>query len=215
MKFKLTTILFLIFFLNATSYLLLSQPDKYSIHKKLKDKFKSIQTISAKFSIGDNSSEMMNIKAAKNNKYILELGERIIYCDGKNVWNYSINDNSVVISSYDPSDAGISLEQVFFDIIESFQPSELKLESSSFKNSDYILILVNPEKRLSTAIIKSITLYLNKKNFDIYIIKVKISDGSELSWQIHELIINPKLNQTIFEFKPQKDTEVIDLRLTH
>jgi len=111
--------LILLLFLVLNSTISYTQTDEKAenILKEYKIKLKSLKDYSAQFTYalsnptGPSISKKGIIKT-KGNKYIVQLEDQQIYCDGESLWVYLLELNEVNIMSYDPEE-GFGLESVF------------------------------------------------------------------------------------------------------
>lgn len=179
---------------------------KQKVYQKLLDIYGNVESVSLNFNlVGNNFSG--NLIAKKGNKYKMNLGDRIIICNGKTIWNYSKKDNKVVIGNFQKDNENISLEDIFFSFIENFEPiSLIPLK----EDNSYLIKLKSKDSSNYMSNISEVNLKITNK----YVIKSIqiIENGETLTWKIMDLNYTPKFNEKVFEFTlPQKCT-VIDLR---
>jgi outer membrane lipoprotein-sorting protein len=149
-----------------------------------------------------------SISAERGNKYYLEISDRTIVCDSKTLWNFSKPDKKLIISNFE---GGInkesSIEQFFFNFLETYKPVSLTEENSSKGKTFTVLKLIPNE---NTPGIKYLKLYLSK-NYDIH--SVSFFDGKRTqTWDVNDVVLNKKFPKKYFEFLPPENTSVIDLR---
>ncbi len=184
--------------------------DKNEIYNTLKSKFSGINTIHLRF-YDPVSSVKGDITASKNDKYIINLYERTICSDGNTIWNYSEKDSNVLISSFNSFDSELSVESLFFELLENFEPSKITAYKSSAGVSGYKLHLTSKKDYYNPHNIKNIELIINQDNYEIREILYK-QDYSEYRWKISDLKINPEIKDSDFRFEIKQGIEVIDLR---
>ena len=120
---------FLILFLLTYS---LSAQTKDEVFSKIVKKYKNIGSISFSFQNEEITGFAGILKAKKNNKYIIEANDRIIKCNGKTLWNYSISEKKVIISDFEENYVEEnSIETIFFNFLNDYEPNDLKSEQSS------------------------------------------------------------------------------------
>lgn len=201
---KYIVILSLIF----TSAFAKADVNKQELFESLVNKFSGINSISLKFS-GDHTGQGQ-LKAIKGNKYILLVGERSIYCNSKVIWNYNKPENKVIISDFEPSTT-LSIDEFFFNFTSSYEAGNLTKSTSTAQGTDYILELKPKQSAKAMKNIDFVKLYINPKNNEIH--KVQLFDkGNITEFKISNIQINPKLNNSLFEFKIPKNAETVDLR---
>ncbi|HPD33494.1 MAG TPA: outer-membrane lipoprotein carrier protein LolA [Candidatus Kapabacteria bacterium] len=194
--------LFSILFLLQSSSLL--SQNKEQFYNELKTKLTGLKSISFEFAALDGSNLNGKITATKD-KYKMILPGRIIISNSKTVWNYSPEQAKVLISTIADINSA-SIHNIFFQIVENYEPSSLKVATKSTGAKYYELELKsnqNPDDY--------ITLNLNYKTKNIEAVNFSIN-GQSANLAIKNLLFNPKVKDNQFEFKPPKGTQVIDLR---
>jgi len=187
-----------------------AQISKESVYNKLVEKYGNISSISLEFKSLEDGLEG-SLKAKKGNKFKIDIGGRLIICDSKTVWNYSIEDNKCVVSSFEDNSGQISLEDIFFSFIENYQPSNLKGENSSDKGISYVLALIPKDSLESMAYADKVKIWLDQKTYTIRKMQV-FDEGNPLTWEIAKLKVRVKYSDKSFNFDPPKDCTLIDLR---
>jgi len=197
---------FLFLFLLTYS---LSAQSKDDVFSKIVKKYKNISSISFSFQNEEITGFYGNLKAKKNNKYIIEANDRIIKCNGKTLWNYSISEKKVIISDFEESYVEEnSIETIFFNFLNDYEPNDLKSEQASKSNS---LILSLRKKKTASKLNNDIKIWLDSKS--LIPIKLQINNNNEKSnWLVSNLKTDLNLSDSQFNFTIPKDTEIIDLR---
>jgi outer membrane lipoprotein-sorting protein len=186
-----------------------SQQDKDKLFEKIKLQYSELQSVSLNFTLNDNSAVKGQLLAKKGNKYILSLGNRKIYCDGKNIWNYIPTNKNVIISSFEEHGESVSIEKIFFQFTNSYKPAKLYKNQSSNSESSSILELV--PKNESENEITMIKLNINPNTLDIHNV-ILVRNYNEESWAISNLKLNPSTADNKFIFNIPEKVETIDLR---
>ena len=151
------------------------------------------------------------LSAKKGNKYRMDLGSRLIICNGKTIWNYSPEDNKTVISSYEANSQQISLEDIFFSFIDIFEPIEIKAVVNSRGRNSYMLKLKPKSESKHFRMIKEVNIWVDRRNYSLQSFQV-IEEGQTLSWRISKLKTKEKFTDDLFEFQIPKGSTVVDLR---
>ncbi|MCX6148430.1 MAG: outer-membrane lipoprotein carrier protein LolA [Candidatus Kapabacteria bacterium] len=187
--------------------ILLSQNDKNEVFNSITNKFKNLKTISIDYISQDGTQA--NIKAKKGDKYIINLNNRIIYNDGKTIWNYNIKENNVIINSKNINLKNqFTIDDLFFDIINNSKVISLK---SIVKTNFTISKIIEIEPNNKSFKIDKIEMSLNSNN-EIKILKLQL-DGKPISFVISDIKVNLELNDKLFKFvQTNKETEMIDMR---
>lgn len=180
--------------------------DKQSVFSNLKAEFDNLTSVHIVFSIGDNA--FGELYAAKGGKMQLSLKNNIIISDGKTIWN--VNPNSTVaISNYEKNDE-LSLESIFFEVIDELYPVSYSNVSITNTSDKYKLVLKPNSKSKFNDRLNSLTIYFNGQN---YISRLLIDTPNGTSEYVVNLLEkNPKIAQSKFTYVPQKGIEVIDFR---
>ncbi len=188
-----------------------SQNDKKTEYNKLVEKYSGMKSLSTKFILDGNYRITGSIRAKKGNKYILDIGNRVVVSNGKTIWNYSKRSNNVIISNFDEKNMNFSIEQFFFSYLLAYIPTELKREATSKGAYNYVL-KVEPEGQEKMLLgVNYIEIKYDPKNYEIK--ALNIAEGNQIQyWRLEDLKINPILNDALFEFNPPADAEIIDMR---
>ncbi len=177
--------------------------DKFSLFDAMKDKYGSLKSVSAMI-YNKADKVKAGMIAQRGNKYKIETKNLRLVSDGKTIWNYKVADKKVIISSVDSYDSNQSLDYIFFSFLTDFEPVSLQTNKGN-----YVLKLAFSKKMNTT--IDTLVLNIDKKTLSIKAIQMK-SAYSMQTWEIHKLVLNPKIKKRTFKFKIPKGTEVIDLR---
>lgn len=187
----------------AQSNFLFSQ-NKEQIYDELKSKLTGLKSISFDFS-STNGSEMAGKIIATKDKYKMILPNRVIVSNANTVWNYSPDQAKVLISTMGDVHSA-SIQGVFFQIIENYKPQSLKVATKSSGAKFYELSLKSNQNQDDYIILN-----LNYKTKNIEAVNYSLN-GQSAQLFIKNLVFNPKISDTEFNFIPPKDVQVIDLR---
>lgn len=197
-------ILMLIIFISSNLFAI----DKNSAFTELKKKYSSPKSIEMDFMQDNSNSIKGKIIATDNNKYRITVPGRIITCDGSSIWNYSYNDDIVIISNFSSHTDNASPERIFFDVLNKYKVKSLSKISSSDNQSLMKLVLI-PDTDV-IAEMTEINIWFTKE-YDIIKAGINSIYGYEI-WNISELKLNSKYRESEFKFNIPDGTEVIDLR---
>lgn len=194
------------------AYSAIAQQSSEEVYNAVKKKYGGASSLQCSFSsvLGGQQPITGTVKAKKGNKYVLNLGSRIITCNGETVWNYTKTTNTVVVSNYE--DKGqISIEKVFFTFLNAYTTAATFSERTS-KGEKYITLrLLPPSQDKEINGVKTISLGLSPKSLVMQRISLTDPTGTQL-WKISSLKIDTKLPDSTFEFTPPKDAQVVDMR---
>ncbi len=189
-----------------------AQQSSEEVYGAVKKKYGSASSLQCTFSsvLGTPPAITGTVKAKKGNKFVVDLGSRIITCNGETIWNFTKTTNSVVISKYE--DKGqISIEKVFFTFLNAYTSAATFSEQTS-KGEKYTtlrLLPSSPDKLISG--VKSLSLALSPKSLVIQRISVTDPSGTQL-WKISSLKTDQKFSDSVFEFTPPNNAQVVDMR---
>ncbi|MBI3259104.1 MAG: outer membrane lipoprotein carrier protein LolA [Ignavibacteriae bacterium] len=191
---------------------LIAQQKTGEVYSSVKKKYGSASSLQCNFSsvLGTQTPITGTVKAKKGNKFVLDLGSRVIVCNGETVWNYTKTTNTVVVSNYE--DKGqISIEKVFFTYLNAYTSATTFAERTS-KGEKYTtlrLLPPSPDKIING--VQSISIALNPKTFAIQRISLTDPSGNQM-WKLSSLKTDSKLADSVFEFNPPKEVQVVDMR---
>ncbi len=186
-----------------------AQDKKNELFAQLRKRYGSMNSLEASFiSMEPVSGIKGTLKALRSGKYVLDLNDRTIICDGHTIWNYHPSRKNVTINEV-RSRPSTSLDIVLFNFLYNYQPKELK-EVMIGKESYQGLELI-PKNGKSAMGIQSLTLFVKKGNAEIK--RITAIDGNQtMVWNLESMKINTSFSDALFTFIPPKNAEVIDLR---
>lgn len=198
----------LIFIILILSVISTFAKNKSQVFEALKKKYAKIEAVKMSFEQESNSGISGEIIAADNNKYRITVPGRIITCDGSSIWNYSYDDDNVIVSNFTTHTENASPERIFFGVLDNYKPIKLVKESNSIGDQLYKLTL-QPDSE-TVAEMSEILLWLDD-DYNIKKVGIESIYGFEI-WNIKQLKTGIKPDDLEFKFHPPSDTEVIDLR---
>jgi chaperone LolA len=186
-----------------------AQDKKNELFAQLRKRYGKMNSLEVKFKgIEPISGVTGTLKAMSSGKYILDLNDRTIICDGHTVWNYHPARKNVTINEI-KSRPSSSLDIVLFNFLYNYQPKEL--HDFSIGNISHHGLELIPKNGKSALGIKSLTIYVKKGSSEIR--RISAVDGNQKQvWDLDALKINGGITDANFTFIPPKDAEIIDLR---
>ncbi|MDW8220135.1 MAG: hypothetical protein RML40_06345 [Bacteroidota bacterium] len=172
--------------------------------RAVQKRYISGSSLRVKFVTKGEYSERGSLVLKRGNKYILELGNRTIICNGTIVWSYVPSEKKVIVSDFRQNFDGMSPERLFMNFPRTYRPNaiidkgDILLKLSPSKARDQIGDMQHVEMRLS-------------RN---YVLKeIAVFDGSVLhEWEILTIIPDAEVPDSAFEWKPPQGVEIVDLR---
>lgn len=166
-------------------------------------KYTKLTSVSCAFR--DRSGVHGSLKATKGGSYRVTLPDREFICDGKTVWNVVPNTKTVIVNTYKPTSDEVSLERVFFLMLNIYKPT---LTSSS--KTGATIHLTAPHESAVIANIHDVDVSLDSKNV---ITSVSISEyGSVTTWYLSKLVLNKRIAAKTFIYQIPVGWQKIDLR---
>lgn len=211
---KIVTLLFLLVFPGSTLLLGQNDPQAIKILDSFSSKASSAPSVSMKFrmiktDLTENKSDSTDgsIILSKD-KYMLNLGDNIVWYNGETTWSYLTAEEEVTITRPDKKD-------------HSFQnrPSEIfTMYKSGYKSrlidekSDTYIIDLYPEDIKSDHV--RVRLAIHRSDLSLVNLEYKRKDGLVITLKISEYNLKQKPNSDTFVFQPEKykDVEINDMR---
>ncbi|MFL5763361.1 MAG: LolA family protein [Bacteroidia bacterium] len=188
-------------------------PKAKKILDELSAKTKTCTTIKAEFTWTvekkDKSKDVQSGKIeTKGSKYKLEIPGHEIYCDGKTVWDFIKDANSVQIKDNEAAGEDAITPTNIFTIYE--KGFKYKFESEDATTQVISLFPVNPDKKK----FHTVKLYIDKTKKQITSVKMMMKDGSMQTYTIKSFACSTAIADTEFTFDPKahKGIEIEDLR---
>lgn len=197
--------LLLIILLLISPFIIVAQQTKESIHQSLVNQYTKYKGIQIDFAT-QNLPDRSTIYATLGNKYQIKTSGRTLYCDGVTIWNVDTQKKSVVISSVKQNRNSFSIDEVFFNIIKNYIPSELKVIDSKQKRSILTLLPKNTESTIQN--VNRLNLEVTNKSITGIVIEM---NGQSEYFRIFSI---KEKNITAIDctFTPPKSYSVVDLR---
>ncbi len=194
----------------GTAVALVPPRDAESVFQAIQRKYGEASSIQVVFAQKDNPSITGKLTVKRDNKFMIELDDRIVICNGSTMWNYTPSKNKVIVSQYiDGSDA-ISPQKLFMSFPRTYTPTLLRESRST--GDDYVILALRPKNQQAVVGgLQKITMKLSPRTLEIA--ELEIFDGSNVrGWVISGLKTNINVSDSDFEFTPTDDIRVIDLR---
>jgi len=193
----------------STQFIALSI-DKDIEFEKLKAKFTDANTIiilasnstQNEINLTSYTRDTIDIKITRGNKYQIKSSNRILTSDGDTLWNYSKEDNNVIISTFNSFSSETSIENIFFEKINNMKVVSLKSGNDTQLGAYYKLELISKVDD------EKVYIYLSKLK-KLIALEI-VNDFSEQIWHIIKFKVSKE--NANYNFIPPKDIELIDLR---
>ncbi len=196
-----------------------SDPQAKAILNKIKKKFESNQTWKADFDLildlPDQEEEIQKgyIKQ-KDDKFMANINEQEIICDGSSLWVYLKSNNEVQINDFDPNESGDFLSpKDMFRIYESEEFVYAITGEERYQGTNLTLIEFKPLDPNSEY--SKMRIAVDEKAGETKSIKVFSKDGSRYTLVINKLNFNISLDDAdfVFDANSYPGVRIEDLRL--
>jgi len=178
--------------------------------KNLQDKFATIKNLKSNFSqtiYSTQSIQPINFEGKfyykKENSFSIAMPDRDIISDGVSIWNYDRQQKKVVISTSDSDNTTFSLNDIIYLYPEKCDLSLLKTQEINF------IVKAVPNDVALTFKEAYLTI---SKNFILNKIEIIDFNNIKYTFQLFDIKINTDISDTMFNFVPSVEVEVIDLR---
>jgi len=156
----------------------------------------------------ENPSLVQGKMLLKNpDKFRIETKDEIIVCDGKYVWDYSVENEQVVKSSVDKSESTFQPNQYLSDFRTDYIPS-LTGEEKIDKIPCFKLLLSSKQE---DALIKKMTIWVDKQSYIARKIDYRDSQDNDIVLEFKHVKVDRKIKDTEFVFQAPPGVEEVDL----
>ncbi|HEX7402008.1 MAG TPA: outer membrane lipoprotein carrier protein LolA [candidate division Zixibacteria bacterium] len=177
-------------------------------------RYRSLSDISMDFTkitrseVFENPSLVQGKMLLKNpDKFRIETKDEIIVCDGKYVWDYSVENEQVVKSSVDKSESTFQPNQYLSDFRTDYIPS-LTGEEKIDKIPCFKLLLSSKQE---DALIKKMTIWVDKQSYIARKIDYRDSQDNDIVLEFKHVKVDRKIKDTEFVFQAPPGVEEVDL----
>lgn len=207
-----------LFVVLLVPFFTIAQKDKTAdkLLSTISSRYKKFKSIKADFTYAIESKQdkaqekQSGVIFVKGNKFKLDIAGQLIICDNATIWTYSKEVNEVQISTYNPKQATIRLDDIFTMYDKGFLYK--MVEEKKEGNKEVAVVELTPKDKKKN--FYKIKLTIDKTNQSI--VKSVIFDKSGVihTYTITNQVPNIKVEDKFFGFdaKNYKGVEVIDLR---
>ncbi len=166
-----------------------------------KEAYANLKSVSLKFSSSYGSG---TLTAVRGKGFRIVTSDREIVSNGSTVWNVQKSSKMVVINSVEGASDELSIEQIFFALMNVYTPSVLK----SGKSSTIRLKPPSPSMQISGVEQADVVLGSNMSINRIIV----TTQGTVMTLEIRNLKRDPKINLNTFVYNVPKGWKTVDLR---
>lgn len=188
--------------------------DADEIFERLKEKYRSIESLRAEFSqtmtssFTDDEATSTGLLIASGEQYRVEMEEQTLVTDGDVTWVYMPSQKQVLINDYSADEQTFSVNEFLFNYDEKFDLSNV--ETSTLNGERHYILALEPKSK--DAFFTEATLSMRARDNVITRLRVVDVNGTTMVFDLTNIQLNPALEADVFSFIPPKGTEVIDLR---
>lgn len=145
------------------------------------------------------------IIAKRGGFYRVELPDRTIVSDAKTVFSATASARTVILNSYRARSKEVSLEKVFFDIMNIYRGVIIEQ-----RNGGGTIRLTPPDANAQISGVSNVDVTIDKATKVTRIVLTE--NGSTTSYTVSKMSIDPKVASSTFSYTTPKGWEIIDLR---
>ena len=160
--------------------------------------------------LGTHQNEKWELYS-ENEKFTLKMPSQELYCDAKNIYRYTKDDNEVEINTFDASATQITPSGILQNYSKDYKTQYAGIQNIAGVSYKVVKLYPKNPKNNNFTVIR---LYVNQLCTEIKLIEVQNKDGSLLKYDIKIYKPNQKLSATFFTFNTKKYPHVYinDLR---
>ncbi len=183
---------------------------------KVSQKTKSYTSINLTYTLVHTSPNGGNDKTTgnmlmKGKKYQLSLLDNILYCDGKTLWTYMVEEKEVVVSNADDNEGMLSPATVLTMYEKGFK---YKFIQDRFEASRAIYIIDLFPEDIENSEYSKVRLSIDKDKNQLWKAEYFAKDGNKYTITVNTFKVNEQIPETSFTFDKAKHpgVKVIDER---
>lgn len=190
------------------------QLDGQAIVRKVRATFESLTTLRARFEqtfewkmVGESQKVSGTLAAAKGDRYRIETDDQLIVTDGKRVWNFSKENNQVLIDHMGKSADAPLMRELMVRYAEGYV-AELKGQEAVHGSTCYLVEL----RAKGEEFITTVTLWVDRTLWiPVRVRQVDVNENVNL-YELQGVEVNVPLPASLFTFQVPPGAEVIDVR---
>ncbi len=144
----------------------------------------------------------------KNNKYRVELDDRVIVTDGQTLWSYSASNNQVIIDRFKQDEKSLTPEKILVGTPENFTATLVGEEMLAGSETTILKLVPKDEQ----SFIHSLRLWIDEKEWMIRQVEIVDVSEKQTTYAVLELRTNTGLQDSRFVYRIPEGVDVVDLR---
>ena len=195
--------------------------DGREVIRRQQQRYERLTSISARFTkshywkLVDQKTQLSgNLHVEKPNRFRFETRVQTVVSDGERAWNYTPENEQVLLSSYDRAKGDRSYEKLLFDLIllggyeDRYDPRLAGEERVDGKRCYRVELTAREEE----SYIARVRLWVDRKLWLVRRAEYLNLNEDVTTYDISRLKVDAKLKPELFTFVPPDGVEVIDLR---
>ncbi|MEM6327323.1 MAG: outer membrane lipoprotein carrier protein LolA [Bacteroidota bacterium] len=182
--------------------------DAEAVARQLQDRYSDVRALSADFTQTIGGESLRGAIQVQGEAFRLTLPGQTLVTDGTTLWSHAEAEAQVVIQTYDPGEVGFQIGQLFTDYLKVFRPTGASRATIGGTAHD-VLALVPREAGSS---VRDVTLYARSSDGVPTRIRVHDVNGATLAFDLRNVRLNPRIEESQFRFIAPKGIEIVDLR---
>ena len=192
-----------------------SDPEATKILDAVNEKYDAMESMQVEFKLtikGENESTQEGKMTLKGDQYRLELANQDVICNGKTVWFHLKDNEEVQINNPDPDGEDFLSPAKILDVYQENMVGQ-KLDDTKIDGRVVHQIEIKP--RESHDEITKLRVTIDKKTNELVKVIVFTRYADRYIFEFENLVENPKLSNTLFNFDVAKfpDHHIEDLRI--
>ena len=176
--------------------------------RRLQARYGSVESLQADFVQRIGNQSLSGTLRVMDDAFRLDLGSQVFVTDGTTLWSYSSDDQQVVVQTYDPSQVGFSVGQLFTDYLSVFRVTGAT--SARLSGVAHDVLTLRPREAGSS--VRDATLYVRSSDGIPTRVRVHDASGATLAFDLSNVRLNQSMAASTFRFSAPRGTEVVDLR---
>jgi|SRR5690606_21758545 outer membrane lipoprotein carrier protein len=184
------------------------------IIKRIQDKYQAIDALKAEFTqtmttpYSEGSETFSGTVVLQGDRYRVETGNQTLVTDGKVTWIYNPADNQVLINDVVEDETSFSFNDFLFSFDENYTATSVK--SELIGGVKHFRVDLKP--RDDDSFFREATLWLRDSDDVVTRLQVLDVNDTQMTFELTNIELNPKLDASTFTFQPPRSAEVVDLR---
>ena len=184
---------------------------------KVSQKTKSFSSINLTYSLVHTSPDGANDKATgsmllKGSKYQLSILDNILYCNGKTLWTYMVEEKEVVVSNLDNNDSDMMNPAKVLTMYE--KGFKYKFIQDRFEGNRAIYVIDLYPEDIANSEYSKVRLSIDKDKSQLWKAEYFSKDGNKYTITVNTFKVNEQISDSSFTFDKSKhpDVKVVDER---